>query len=68
MEVVKKLKTHVIFKKKSGRFAVKAKSGAPINGEEKTKILLAEGLIKIDAPKAAPVEESEPEVKEEAEA
>ncbi len=41
-----------IIKKKSGRFAVKAKSGKMINGLEKTKILLSKNLIKTGLPKA----------------
>ena len=50
-----------MIKKKSGRYAVKTTSGSWVNGEDKTKLLLTEGLIKVDAPKVA---EPEPEVQE----
>ena len=61
MEKVKEGKEFTVFKKKSGRFCVKSEKGKWINGEEKTKILLAEKLIKVSAPKKkeeAPAEEA----------
>lgn len=51
MEVVKKAKEFTIFKKKSGRFAVKNSKSKWVNGEEKVKILSAEKLIKLTPPK-----------------
>ena len=45
-------KPYIIEKKRSGRYAVIAKNGKYINGDEKTEILLKEGLIKKPAKKA----------------
>lgn len=50
MKVVKKSSEYTIYAKGNGRHAVKGKAGM-INGEEKTKILAAEGLIKLAEPK-----------------
>ena len=63
METVKETKEFKIFKKKSGRFGVKGSNGKWINGDEKVKILSAEGLIKISVTKKKPepVEEAAPE-------
>lgn len=61
MEQVKESGEFQIFKKRSGRFCIKNKSGKYVNGEEKTKILLDNKLIKIDPPKKkeeAPAEEA----------
>ena len=55
MDVVKKTDEYTIFKKKSGRFGVRGKNKTWINGDEKIKILVKEGLIK--APTAKPKEE-----------
>jgi hypothetical protein len=66
MEVVKTTKTHTIFKKRSGKFGVKATNRKWINGDDKIKILLAEGLIKAPAAKAAPVAEEAAPAAEEA--
>ena len=60
MKVVKKTDEYAILKRRDDRFAVIDSNKRPINGEEKAKILLAEGLIKIPEPKAAPVEEEAP--------
>ena len=64
MELVKTTKTHKIFKRKDGRFAVKTRKGAAVIGVDKIALLAAEGLITAPEPKAAP--EPEPEVVEEA--
>lgn len=57
MEQVKTTATHLIYKKKSGRYAVKDGSSKQwVNGDDKAAILLAEGLIKRPEPKAAPAE------------
>ncbi len=60
MEVVKKTGEYTVYKKKSGRYGVQGSNKKWINGEEKIKILLAEGLIKTTAPKPAeaPAEET----------
>lgn len=52
MKVVKKTSEYTIYVKGNGRHAVKNAAGY-VNGEEKAKILLAEGLIKLTAPKPA---------------
>jgi hypothetical protein len=57
MEVVKQTDEYTVIKKRSGRFGVKNTSGKWINGEEKVKILIAEGLIKA-ATTAKPAEEA----------
>lgn len=51
MQVVKKTDSYTIIKKRSGRYGVKHKNGRWLNGDEKVKVLLAEGLIKAPAPK-----------------
>ncbi len=63
MKAVKKTAEYTIFQKRNSRYAVKDASKKIVNGEEKVKILLAEGLIKITEP-AAPAEE--PAAEEEA--
>ena len=57
MKVVKKTDEYAILKRRDNRFAVVDNNKRPINGEDKAKILSAEGMIKIPEPKAAPVEE-----------
>ena len=52
MEVVKKASEYAVFKKRSGRFGVKNQAGKWLNAEEKVKVLLSEGLIKVSAPAA----------------
>lgn len=56
MEKVKETKEFKIFKKRSGRFCVKAANGKWINGDEKAKILSGEKLITL--PVAKPKEEA----------
>jgi hypothetical protein len=52
MEQVKKTDKNLIFKKKSGRYAVKDTNTKKwINGDAKAEILLAEGLIEFAEPK-----------------
>ena len=61
METVKQTKEFKIVKKRSGRYGVKSTAGKWINGEEKVKILSAEGLVKVSIPKKKeepPVEEA----------
>jgi len=61
MQTAKKTKDYTVYKKGSGRFAVKGMDNKYIRGEAKTKILLKEGLIKFDLPKAKPAAESKAE-------
>jgi hypothetical protein len=61
MENVKSTKEYKIFKKKSGRYAVKNEKGKWVNGDDKVQILLKEKLIKVNPAKkveAAPAEET----------
>lgn len=46
MKAIKKTPEYTIYKKGSGRHAVKNAKKELVHGEEKTRILLAEGLIK----------------------
>lgn len=56
VELVKKVEGFKVFKRRDGRFAVETANGKAVNGEEKVKVLLAEGLIKVTEP--APAEEA----------
>lgn len=59
MNEVKKTSEYRIFKKNSGRYAVRAKNRAWLHGEAKEKILLEENLITRLRPKSpAQVEEA----------
>jgi hypothetical protein len=60
MKVVKKTDEYAILQRRDKRYAVVDSNKRPINGEDKAKILSAEGLIKIPEPKPAPVEEEAP--------
>ncbi len=60
MKVVKKTDEYTIMQRRDNRYAVVNKNKQPVNGEDKIKLLTAEGLIKLPAPKAAPVEEEAP--------
>jgi hypothetical protein len=56
MEVVKQTDEYTVIKKRSGRFGVKNSAGKWINGEDKVKILIAEGLIKASTQAEKPAE------------
>ena len=56
MKLVKKTDEYSIYKRKDGRHAIQDAAKNAVNGDEKAKILLAEGLITLSA--AAPVEEA----------
>ena len=58
MELVKKSKTHKVFKRRDGRFAVTTLKGQPVNGEEKIAVLIELKLVKKPKAKPAPVEEA----------
>jgi hypothetical protein len=60
MKVVKKTDEYTIMQRRDNRYAVEDANKKPVNGDEKAKILSAEGLIKLPEPKAAPVEEEAP--------
>lgn len=67
METVKTTENYTIFKKKSGRYGVKATNRKWINGDEKTKILANEGLIKVSKSNPKPAAEEEAAAEESAE-
>lgn len=64
MKLVKKTADYSIYLRGDERYAVKDSAKKPVNGDEKVKILLAEGLITVAEP-SAPAE-PEPEAAEEA--
>ncbi len=59
MKVVKKTDEYTIFQRGDERYAVKDANKKPINGEDKVRILVEEGLLKVALPP-----EPEPEVEE----
>lgn len=68
MKLVKKTADYAIYKRSDDRFAVKDGNKQAVNGEDKVRILVEEGLIKVTAPAApepvaeeAPAEEASPE-------
>jgi hypothetical protein len=50
MKVQKKTSEYTVFARNDGRYAVKGKGQGFLHGEEKVKVLLAEGLIKQSVP------------------
>ena len=58
MEVVKETKDYQIVKKRSGRYGVRSHRGKWLNGADKIKILVDEGLIKTAVPQAEPQAEA----------
>ena len=62
MKKVASTEEYTIFQRRDGRYAVKGADKAPINGDEKVKILLQHELIEAVLPK-----EPEPEAETEAE-
>ena len=64
MKVVKRTADYTVYQKRSERYAVQGKDKAWINGDDKAKILLEEGLIKVVLPKP-PEPEPEPEAEAE---
>ncbi len=58
MEIVKKTEDYQIIKKRSGRYGVRGANRKWISGEEKVKILIAEGLLKAPEPKPEPEPEA----------
>lgn len=66
MKVVKQTAEYTIYQKRNNRYGVKGANRQWINADEKVKVLLAEGLIKVTEP-AAPAEEAPAEETAEAE-
>ena len=58
MKKIKKTNEYGIFQKRSGRYAVRDTKKQWVHGEDKTKVLLAEGLMKLPEPKPAAREEA----------
>jgi hypothetical protein len=58
MKLVKKTAQYSIYQRGDNRFAVKDARKKAVNGEEKTRILEAEELVKVAIPAKATVEES----------
>ena len=58
MKLVKKTDSYSVFLRSDERYAVKDGSGKPVNGDEKVRILVEEGLIKASLP-AEPAPEAE---------
>ena len=69
MKLVKKVDGFSIYQRRDARYAVTDKAGKAVNGEEKIKLLLAEGLIKLSeaAPAEAPAEDAAEEAAAEGE-
>ena len=63
MKTIKKTDSYTIFQKRNGRYAIRGEGRQWVNAEEKVKILLEAGLIKLPESKPA-----EPEAAEETEA
>ena len=61
MEIVKETEEYQIVKKRSGRYGIRKSDRSWVTGEDKVKILLAEGLIKLSEPTKAPEPEETPE-------
>jgi hypothetical protein len=56
MQQVKKTGDYTVFQKKSGRYAVQGKDKKWLHGEDKTRVLVDEQLVKVLTAKAAPAE------------
>ena len=66
MTLIKKTAEYSIFQRGDNRYAVRDAARQAVNGDEKVRILRAEGLLKIAAPAAQA--EPQPETPEEASA
>jgi hypothetical protein len=60
VKLVKKSDEYTIYLRRDGRHAVTGADKAPINGEEKVRILVDEGLIKAAMPAEPAPAEDEP--------
>lgn len=63
MKLVKKTAEYAIFERNDKRYAIRSAAKKWINGEEKVKILQAEGLLKKPEPKPAAEEAAAEEEK-----
>ncbi|GAB5415568.1 MAG: hypothetical protein Cons2KO_31710 [Congregibacter sp.] len=68
MKLIKKTDEYSVFQRGDDRYAVKDAKKQPVNGDEKVRILLAEGLIKVSEPSAPAEPEPEEAAGETAEA
>lgn len=68
MKVVKKTSEYTVLQRRDNRYAVVGANKQPINAEEKVKILVEEGLLKVAVPAPAPEPEAEEAAAEEASA
>ena len=57
LKVVKRTADYTVFQKRSSRYAVKSADEAWVNGDDKARILLAEGLIETKLPEPEAPEE-----------
>jgi len=64
MTLVKKTEEYSIYKRGDERFAVRDADRRPVNGDEKVRILVEEGLVKAAIPAAKPAEEAVAEAEE----
>ena len=68
MEIVKETEDYQIVKKRSGRYGIRKRDRSWITGDEKVKILVTEGLIKLSDPAKKPEPEPEEAVASEVDA
>jgi hypothetical protein len=66
MEIVKETEEYQIVKKRSGRYGIRKRDRSWVTGDEKVKILVSEGLIKLTEPTKEPEPEETPAEGEEA--
>jgi hypothetical protein len=59
MKLVKKTADYKVYQRGDNRYAVQDRSGKPVNGEEKVRILLEESLITVVLPSPAAPEAEE---------
>ena len=58
MKLVKRTADYTIYLRGDKRYAVKGADKKAVNGDDKVRVLLAEGLITVTAPAPKPVEET----------
>ncbi len=68
MKLVKKTDDYSIYQRRDERYAVKDANKNAVNGEEKVKILVAEGLVEVKVAQPAAEEPAEEAAAEEASA
>ncbi len=66
MQVEKKTAEYTVFKRADGRYAVQGKDKKFINGDDKVKLLIEEGLLTAPAPKTEEPAAAEAATEEEA--